>query len=88
MDSIGTPRSTNADGADNTAFILLKRVSELRATYQIRLLTYFAFKEQKSLIIYVPLNFQPHPSLVDLQNKCPGVIKIVRKDDGIVSYRV
>jgi hypothetical protein len=47
-------RGTRADAQTETAYYLFKNVSVLHATYQIRLLTYFASKKGKKLIVQVP----------------------------------
>jgi hypothetical protein len=48
------PRGTRADAQGATDLILIKNVSVLRATYQIRLLAFMAMKEQKTLRLIVP----------------------------------
>ncbi|MGF6994146.1 hypothetical protein P3T25_002501 [Paraburkholderia sp. GAS32] len=49
---------------------LVKNVSKLRATYQIRLLAFRAVEERKRLIIKVPNSFEFDRSLVDLIKRC------------------
>jgi hypothetical protein len=47
-------RGTRADAQKGMVYYLFKNVSVLHATYQIRLLTYFAWKDGKKLIVRVP----------------------------------
>jgi hypothetical protein len=47
-------RGTRADAQKAMAYYLFKNVRILHATYQIRLLTYFAWKDGKKLIVRVP----------------------------------
>jgi len=57
---------------------LFKRVSELRATYQIRLLTYFAIRDGRKLIIEVPKECKVHSDLRELTKQYPGNVTIAR----------
>jgi hypothetical protein len=45
---------------------LIKNVSVLRATYQIRLLAFKAVESRKTLTLNVPKSCRFHPSLEDL----------------------
>ena len=58
--------------------LLIKRASELRTTYQIRLLTYKALQESKMLIIEVPKKCKIHESLLELKREYPQTLKVVR----------
>jgi hypothetical protein len=49
-----TPRGARADAHVREKLYLLKNVSRLRLTYQIRLLAYMAHQSQKKLVIRVP----------------------------------
>jgi hypothetical protein len=57
------PRGTRPDAADFSRFYLIKNVSKLAATYQIRLLAYRASEAGKNLIIRVPKSCEVQPSL-------------------------
>jgi hypothetical protein len=48
------PRGTRPDAETIDTIYLIKNVSNLRATYQIRLLAFKAVKEHKKLAIRVP----------------------------------
>jgi len=70
------PRGALPDAETEDALYLFKHTSTLRATYQVRLLTYLAASRKKKLIIRVPQGFTPAPSLLALMEKAPGVIVI------------
>jgi hypothetical protein len=69
-------RGAFPDAQKNDKIYLFKKVSTLRATYQIRLLTYLASEAGKKLIISVPTYFKPHPSLSRFMNEFPKTIRI------------
>ncbi|PWU10040.1 MAG: hypothetical protein C5B50_26245 [Verrucomicrobia bacterium] len=71
-------RGTRPDAIAADKFYLIKNLSMLRATYQIRLLTFFANKSGKRLVLKVPKGCQFAPSLHQLI-KSTGAI-IVRED--------
>ena len=71
-------RGTRPDWEDFNRLILIKGVSELRATYQIRLLTYRAVTEHKKLVIEVPKNCKIHSGLKELVKQQSRNVKIVR----------
>jgi len=50
----GRPRGTQCDAVNDFGLYLIKNVSIIYPTYQIRMLTYFASRESKRLIIRVP----------------------------------
>ncbi len=54
---------------------LIKSVSVLRATYQIRLLAFFALEQNKKLVLSVPKECVFHRTLKDLIKSVPAVIK-------------
>ena len=58
--------------------MLIKVVSELRATYQIRLLAHRAVEEKKKLVIEVPKACKIHDDLKALAKSCPRIIKFMR----------
>jgi hypothetical protein len=72
-------RGSRADANDFEKLVLVKRVSELRATYQIRLLTYMAVREKKKLVIVVPENCKIRDNLRALQDEYPSSLSILRK---------
>jgi len=63
-----------ADAEKFNRLYLIKNVSKLRATYQIRMLTYRAVNEGLKLVLKVPFSCEFHPSLLDLVKKTGGVI--------------
>lgn len=71
-------RGAIPDWEDQERFLLIKRVSDLRATYQIRLLTYRAVKEKKKLVIEVPNGCKIHDDLKALSKEHRRNITIVR----------
>jgi hypothetical protein len=48
------PRGTRPDAETSEKIYLLKRVSTLRATYQVRLLLFHAAQQGKKLVLVVP----------------------------------
>ena len=60
-------RGAIADAESGDTLYLLKNVSELRATYQIRLLAFRAVKEGKRLVIRLPSSARIYPSLRELR---------------------
>lgn len=59
-------RGARADGEAQSKLILVKNVSALRATYQIRLLAFRAVEEGKVLFIHVPRNCKIRRDLKEL----------------------
>jgi hypothetical protein len=57
---------------------LFKRVSQLGATYQIRLLAYMAWKNGLKLVLRVPKDCALRPSLRALQRKLPALLVVER----------
>jgi hypothetical protein len=72
------PRGTMADAERNDALFVIKSVSCLRLTYQIRLLTYRAFTLRKKFIINVPEHCQIYPTLRDFQEEHSKIVRIER----------
>ena len=58
--------------------VLIKRVSEMRVTYQIRLLTYLALQSGRKLIIELPENAKIHRTLRAYREEFANTIRIVR----------
>jgi hypothetical protein len=69
-----TPRGTRADAEKFNRLYLVKNVSTLRATYQIRLLAFRAVSEGLKLVIKVPKACKYHSSLLDLIKETGNVI--------------
>ena len=72
------PRGTRPDAVRGNDLYLIKNVSELRLTYQIKLLTYFATQQGGKLIVRLPARTRIHPSLGDFTVKFAGAIRIDR----------
>lgn len=69
-------RGARADAEHNDAYFLLKNVSSLRLTYQIRLLAFRAKDQDRKLFIRVPANCKVHPTLRDFQKENAKVVRI------------
>lgn len=69
-------RGTRADAERHDAFFLIKNVSSLHLTYQIRLLTYRALETGRRLVIRVPNICKVHPTLRDFQREHSQYIRI------------
>ena len=59
-------RGSRPDAETGEKNYLIKNVSVLRATYQIRLLAFAAVESRKKLILKVPKSCQFHTTLKDL----------------------
>jgi len=68
------PRGTMADAEKFNRLYLIKNVMTLRATYQIRLLTYRAVTEGLKLVLKVPSACEFQPSLLELIKKTGNTI--------------
>lgn len=73
-------RGTRPDAEAGNKLYLLKKVSTLHATYQVRLLAFRAQQEQKQLVIRGPAELKPGSSLRDLMAELRGTIRIERSD--------
>lgn len=73
-----TPRGARADTEKFNRLYLVKNVGSLRATYQIRLLTFRAASEGLKLVIKVPKACRFHHSLLDLVK---GTGNIILRED-------
>lgn len=60
-----TMRGALADAEQGDKIFLFKNVSELRLTYQIRLLTFLAIEKRMRLVIQVPNKCRIHISLTN-----------------------
>lgn len=72
----GKLRGTKPEVATDSHFHIIKCVSLLRATYQIKLLTYFAVRDRKTLTIHLLKTGRLHHTLEDLMKKAPGTIEV------------
>ena len=71
-------RGSRADAETHDKLYLIKRVSEMRATYQVRLLTYLASETGRTLVVELPEGARIHRSLRELRKGFPKAIRIVR----------
>ncbi len=69
-------RGAFPDAQKGNEIYLFKHVSTLRATYQVRLLTYLALEAGRKLVINVPSHFKPHATLSQLLKEFPKTIRI------------
>jgi hypothetical protein len=69
-------RGALADGEANDKLYLLKNVSTLRLTYQIKLLAYRASQMDGILIIQVPSACRIHASLREFRKRYPSILRI------------
>ena len=72
------PRSALPDARIGNDLVLLKNVSSLGATYQIRLLVYQAAKSGGRLIVQVPNHCRLQPTLLALIGEAGRLLKIER----------
>ncbi len=63
----GKPKGAMCDNESHIGFGLFKNVSQLKLTYQVRLLAYRAVKEDKFLMIKVPEICELSLPLLELQ---------------------
>jgi len=70
-----TPRGSRPDAETATALYLIKLVSALRATYQVRLLALKAAETGKKLILKVPAGCRFDPALEGLIRETDGLIR-------------
>jgi hypothetical protein len=69
------PRGSRPDAETSDKVYLIKRVSTLRATYQVRLLTFLAAGRGKKLVLRVPSACQFDPALEELLLARPDAIE-------------
>ncbi len=69
-------RTSRPDAVRNDAFFLIKNVSTLRLTYQIRLLTLRASETGRKLIIRVPAACVIHRTLRTFRTEHSKIIRI------------
>lgn len=73
------PRGTRPDAETKDKIYIIKNVSELRATYQIRLLLFRAVKLQKKLILVIPESCLVFPDLTKLISENEKTVLIERR---------
>ena len=73
-----TPRGARPDADVSGKLYLIKNVSELRLTYQIKLLAFMAKTKGKKLIVQLPKGAKVHESLRDFVREMSGLVKIER----------
>ena len=71
-------RGSRPDAAAHDKIVLIKRCSELRATYQIRLLTYMAKQQGRKLVIELPKESKIHKSLRELKKTAGATLRVER----------
>ena len=71
-------RGSRPDAESHDKLYLIKNVSELRATYQVRLLAFRALKEGKKLVLRLPKEAREHSSLRELRKACGSLMRIER----------
>ena len=69
-------RGTRADAERNDTLYLIKNVSSLRLTYQIRLLAFRAKDQCRKLVIRIPAIFKVHPKLKEFQREHARIVRI------------
>ena len=72
------PRGTRPDAQRHDRLYLLKNVSTLRATYQIRLVLHMAMQSGKKLALRIPARCKIAPDLAELQREYSKVFLIER----------
>jgi len=70
------PRGARVDAESFDKLLLIKNVSVLRATYQIRLLLFRAIEVRKKLVIVVPKHCVVHRTLRDLVREHSKIVRI------------
>lgn len=73
-----TMRGAKADAEVGDKLYLIKNVSELRLTYQTRMLTYMAQARGKKLIIQLPKEAKVHNTLREFVREWRQLVKIER----------
>jgi hypothetical protein len=68
------PSGAFADAETGERIVLIKNVSVLRPTYQVRMLAYRALSTGRELVICLPAHGEAHESLRGLMREHPGTI--------------
>ena len=71
-----TPRGSMPDADNLKGLYLIKNVSEMRLTYQIKLLAYMAHTKGCKLHIRLPSTAKVHSTLSDYAREHVGIVKI------------
>ena len=71
-------RGSRADAERHNTLFLVKNVTFLRLTYQIKLLTFRAFESKLKLVIQIPSKCKLHDALRDYQREHSKVMQIVK----------
>jgi len=72
-------RGARADAESPTQLFLFKKVSRLRATYQVRLLLFQAMTTGRTLVIVLPRGGQVDRTLKELSKRAPKHLVIERR---------
>ncbi len=75
------PRGALADARDEQHLYLMKFPSVLRATYQIRLLTFMAMKQKKKLVVTISTHTKISDDLARLEAKAAGALIFRRENE-------
>jgi hypothetical protein len=70
------PRGARADSETFDKIVLVKNVSTIRATYQVRLLAFKAVETGKKLVIIVPKHCQVDRTLRELTKELPKTVRV------------
>jgi len=70
------PRGARADAETFDKIIVVKNVSTIRATYQIRLLAFKAVETGKKLIVTVPKHCQVDRTLREFMKELPKTVRV------------
>ena len=73
-----TPRGAKPDAEVGDKLYLIKNVSMMRLTYQVKLLTYLARRDEKKLIVQLPRHSKVSASLRDFVHNFRDVVRIER----------
>jgi hypothetical protein len=71
-----TPRGSRPDAVIGDTWYLFKKVTYLRLTYQIRLLTFLAQDQRKALVLRVPAGCEFSEPLLAYRLNNPGVLRV------------
>ena len=69
------PRGSRADAETSEGIYLIKNVSRLHATYQVKLLAFAARERGKRLVLVVPPSCHLEADLRQLMESRPGLIQ-------------
>ena len=72
------PRGARADSETFDKIVLVKNVSTIRATYQVRLLVFKAVETGKKMVIFLPKYCQVDRTLRELAKEFPKTVRVER----------